>query len=292
MTLAALPRSGKVLLVCLLAAACSARADQPLWEAGAGIAALRLPHYRGSDRSAGWLLPLPYFVYRGDVLRADRNGARALLFDGDRVDVDLGLAASARARSGNEGSSQNSSPNSNESARQGMPDLQPSVEIGPRLNARLAGGDADAWRLALRVPLRAVVGIGSTPRHLGWTLAPVLNLDLRLPEGLDAGLQAGPLWGDRRLHGHYYGVGPAYATAVRPAYSAPGGRAGWQATAGLSRRSGRLWMGAFVRADSVGGAAFAGSPLVRQRSNLSGGLAMAWVFATSSQRVGGDAADE
>jgi outer membrane scaffolding protein for murein synthesis (MipA/OmpV family) len=252
----------------------AAAEDKPLWEAGMGVGGLRLPHYRGSDQSNGWLLPVPYFVYRGKILRADRDGARAVLFDGRSVDFDISLAASAPANS------------RDDVAREGMPDLPATFEIGPKLNSTLARGDG--WKFDLRVPLRTVITLDSHPRSLGWTLSPVLNLDMRLPQSLDFGVQAGPIWNDRRLNEHTYSVAPVYATATRPAYSAGGGYAGWQATVGLSRRVGRLWMGAFVRADSVAGAVFEDSPLVRSRQQLAYGLAMSWVFATSAERVAGD----
>ncbi len=42
-----------------------------------------------------------------------------------------------------------------------------------------------------------------------------------------------------------------------------------------------------VRADGVGGAVFDASPLVRQRQNLTYGLALSWVFRTSDERVAG-----
>jgi len=248
-------------------------ADQPLWEAGIGVGALRMPHYRGSAESNSWLLPVPYVIYRGSILRADRDGARAMLLAGERVDFDLSLSASPPTKS------------RDDSARQGMPDLAPSFEIGPKLNAKLGRGDG--WKLDLRVPLRAVVTLESRPRTIGWSLAPVINLDIDT-QGWNVGLQAGPLWGDRRLHGYYYDVASAYATAVRPAYSAPAGYAGWQATAGVSRRFGRAWFGAFVRADSVAGAAFEPSPLVTSRQQLAVGVAMSWVFAVSDERVADD----
>ena len=63
------------------------------------------------------------------------------------------------------------------------------------------------------------------------------------------------------------------------------GFAGWQATGALSRRSGRLWWGAYLRADTVSGAAFEASPLVTQRNTWSAGFAMAWVFAQSERTV-------
>jgi hypothetical protein len=70
-------RRAAVAVAVLAAAAPLAQADQPLWEAGVGVGVLRLPHYRGSDQSHTWVLPVPYFVYRGEFLRADREGARA-----------------------------------------------------------------------------------------------------------------------------------------------------------------------------------------------------------------------
>jgi outer membrane protein len=48
---------------------------RPLWELGLGVAALRLPDYRGSDQSSTYLLPLPYVVYRGEWLRTGADAA-------------------------------------------------------------------------------------------------------------------------------------------------------------------------------------------------------------------------
>jgi MipA family protein len=262
-------------LLSLLAAAGSAAAAErkPLWELGLGAGGLRLPAYRGSDHSRNWLLPVPYAVYRGDILRADRKGARALLFEHERVEFDLSLSASAPAKS------------SDDPARDGMPDLAATVEIGPKLDAVLArGGD---WKLDLALPLRAVVTVQSHLRAIGWSATPVINLDARVA-GANLGVQAGPLWGDRRLHAYFYDVAPQYATATRPEYHAHAGYAGWQSTVALSRRSGRLWAGAYLRLDSVAGAAFESSPLVTSRRQWSGGLALAWVFATSDTLVSVD----
>jgi outer membrane protein len=95
----------------------------------------------------------------------------------------------------------------------------------------------------------------------------------------------GQLFADRKYHAHFYGVDPAYATAVRPAYEAHGGYAGWQALAAVSRRFDRMWVGGFVRYDDLHGAAFADSPLVRSRSAWSAGFGVSWVLKTSSELV-------
>ena len=261
-------RCGAVVALAALAAA--ARADQPLWELGAGAAALSVPHYRGSDESHDWLLPVPYFVYRGRILRSDRDGTRAVLLDTERLDFDLSAAASPPTKSGDD------------RARAGMPDLSPTLSIGPNMNAHLGRGPG--WKLDLRVPLRAVFTVGSHPRAIGWELSPVLNLDLQM-QGWNIGLQGGPLAATRAYHGYFYDVDAAYATAARPAYRAGGGAAGWAATASASRRLGDWWLAGFVRADSLAGAVFDASPLVRHRSNVTYGVSASWVFKVSDERV-------
>lgn len=264
------------LAACSLAAPVLA-ADKPLWELGLGAGALRLPHYKGSDQQHTWVLPVPYLVYRGNILRADREGARAVLLDASRLDIDLSIGASAPRRS------------KDNEARQGMPDLKPTVEVGPNVNWRLAGGrllgDGSGWRLQLRLPWRAAFTVESDPRYIGWTAAPNLNLDLRTASGWNIGLLAGPNYNSQRYHGHFYDVAPAYATATRPQYRADGGYAGSRAVMALSRRFERQWFGAFLQYDTLRGARFEDSPLVRQRQNWSFGVATSWVFATSERSV-------
>lgn len=265
--------AGFACAVLALLAAAPARASQPLWELGLGAAAVDLPHYRGSDQSHRWLLPVPYAVYRGRIFRATREGARAVLAESDRYDLDLSVAASPPARS------------RDNRAREGMPDLDPTFEFGPNLNLTLARGGA--WKLDLRLPVRAVFTVGGDARAIGATASPVLNLDLR-HRGWNLGLQGGPLWASRAYHAHFYDVDVAYAVPGRPAYRAPGGGAGWRFTVGASRRFEQVWVGGFVRADSVAGAVFDASPLVRRRDNLSFGVALSWVLATSDEHVPDD----
>jgi outer membrane scaffolding protein for murein synthesis (MipA/OmpV family) len=253
-----------------MAAATPALAEQPLWELGLGAAALSLPHYRGSDQSHQWLLPIPFGVYRGPILRATRDGARAVLLERDRFDFDISLAAGPPTRS------------SENDARSGMPDLDATVEIGPNLNLTLAQGAA--WKVQLQLPVRAVFALGSDAGSIGWTASPVLNLDLEVG-GWNFGLQGGPLAASRAHHAYFYDVAPVYATASRPAYSAPGGGAGWNFRAGASRRYGKLWVGGFLRTESLEGAVFEASPLVRQRENVSFGVALSWVLAASETQV-------
>lgn len=246
--------------------------QRPLWELGLGVAGLRLPDYRGSDQSRSYALPLPYLVYRGTWLKADREGARALLLDTQRVKVDISVAASTPTSS------------SRNVAREGMPNLAGTFEFGPNLNLTLAGSRSERWTLDLRLPLRAAVTLERSPKFIGSTASPNLNLDVG-SGGWHVGLLTGPVFADRKYHGYYYDVDAAYATPDRPVYRAHGGYAGWQALASTSRRIGNTWVGAFVRYDNLRGAAFVDSPLVRQGSALAFGVGISWILATSSELV-------
>lgn len=250
--------------------------DAPLWEVGAGAATFAFPAYRGSDETRAFLLPVPYFVYRGEFLKADRDGLRARLFASDRVNLTVSAALSPPASS------------DDVDARAGMPDLRASFEVGPQLDLTLWRNDAHSRSLKLLLPLRTAYTLERSPRHIGWVFHPKLNLDVgdlpALP-GWNVGLQAGPLFGDRRQHAYYYSVAPDQAIAGRPAYDAPAGYAGMQYLLGVSRRYESHWVGAFLRYDTLGGARFADSPLVRDRNYLAAGVAVTWIFGQSATRV-------
>jgi outer membrane scaffolding protein for murein synthesis (MipA/OmpV family) len=246
----------------------------PLWELGLGAAALRLPDYRGSDHSRNSLLPLPYLVYRGEWLRADREGARALLVRTDRVKLDISAAATVPSDS------------QDNAARRGIADLAATVEVGPNLNLELLESADRSVRLELRLPLRAAFTLERSPHAIGYTFSPNLNLDISgVAGGWHVGLLGGPLYADRRYHQLFYGVAASDATSGRPVYAAPGGYAGWQALAATSRRIGSAWVGAFVRYDSLSGAVFEASPLMRRTHEVTAGIGVAWVFAASDRLV-------
>lgn len=231
-TLARWGRWALVLGSCIASA--DVRAEEPLWELGAGLGLLHLPHYRGSDQSRTWLLPLPYFVYRGEFLRADREGAHAMLVDSDRVDLDISVDLSTPARS------------TDNRARAGMPNLAATFEAGPNLNVKLWNGPD--WKLDLRVPARAVTTVAGHSQGIGWRTSPTLALDLR-SAGWDFGTQVGPVGASQRYNAYFYDVAPAYATTARPTYRSGGGFGGWTWSATASRRIGNFWLGTYAAAD-------------------------------------------
>jgi MipA family protein len=254
--------------------------QRPQWELGLGAAALYLPDYRGSDQSRGYLYPLPYVRYRGERLRLDdrRGLASLLLLDTDRVELDVSLNASQPA------------PSDQSTARQGMPDLDPTLEIGPLVKVKLWENAGRSRELSLQLPVRAAFTLPS-PEFIGWVFNPVIDLYLRDvgPGGRwRLGMQAGPVFTDRRYNQYYYQVDPQFATATRPAYAASGGYGGTQFTLTTNRRFGPVWFGAFVRAYGLQGAVFDDGPLVQQRSALYAGIGLAYIFAESKTLVESD----
>lgn len=247
---------------------------RPLWEFGLGAGVLVFDDFRGSDTVHAYPFPLPYFVYRGPILRSDQDGVRGRLLHQERIELSISVNATTPVR--------------NDSARQGMPDLRPTLEVGPALQVHLWRSPDERLKLDLRVPVREAFTIEASPHAIGAFAAPNISLDVaqqRGASGWKLGLLAGPLFAMRRYDDYFYSVAPQYANAARPAYAAPGGYAGTQALASLSRRYPTWWFGAYLRHDTLAGASFADSPLVRSRSYWSAGLGAAWMIRRSARLV-------
>ena len=266
--------------LCAGATESSAQAnDKPLWELGVGAAALSFPDYRGSDQTRGYVLPIPYVVYRGEFLKADRSGLRSIFFDSENVQIHASVGASFPVDS------------TDNDARRGMPDLEPTVEVGPAIDLTLWRAPERGMKLTMRLPVRAGFTVERSPEYIGWLFSPRLNLDIENVGGLpgwNLGLLASPAYGDRRFHRYFYSVSPEYATPSRRAYEARAGYNGTEFLAAVSKRFPRYWVGGFVRYDTLGGAAFEESPLVRTRGYFAAGVAVSWIFAESTQRVATD----
>jgi outer membrane scaffolding protein for murein synthesis (MipA/OmpV family) len=262
----------------LLAAACwtvpSHAKEEPLWEFGLGLGAIAFEDYRGSDTVHAYPVPVPYVIYNGKFLKADREGVRGTLFNQDKFEINLSVNLTTPVR--------------NDSERSGMPDLKSTVELGPSFDIHLFRSEDARFKLDLRMPLRAAATIEGSPQVIGWTFTPRFNLDIADLKGLkgwNLGFLAGPLFADRRYNQYFYSVASQYATLSRPEYQASGGYAGTQSIAALSKRYPKFWAGAYMRYDTLAGAVFVDSPLVQRRSYWSAGFGFAWMLRRSSSMV-------
>lgn len=256
----------------LLAAAQSSQGAPPLWEVGAFGVAVSQQAYPGADQNIARGLALPYVIYRGQFLRADRDtvGLRALR--SPRYEIDIGFAGSF-------GSSADDI-----DARRGMADLGTLVEFGPRLKWNLGQAAGGRWRVEL--PLRGVFDLSDGFAHRGMAFEPELRFERRSDLGFAYGASVGAVLADSRLAGTLYTVRRAEANVLRPAYDARSGLAAWRVGVNASREITPDWRAfGFVRIDSVAGAANEDSPLVRRTTGASVGVGLAWTWMRSQARA-------
>jgi outer membrane protein len=229
-----------------------------------------MPDYRGADESRGYAFPFPHVIYRGEILRIEREGIRGFLFKTDRLNLDFSLNGSVPVDS------------SKNKTRQGMPNLDFTFEIGPSLEVLFTEDKVKGYKVSFSFPVRAVFST-DFPHviHQGWTFSSRLNIELFERErrkGWNLGVGLGPVWGDHNYHDYYYRVDPAYTTPDRPAYSPQGGYGGLQLTTFLGKNFHKLRLNLFCRADYLNGAIFSDSPLVKSNTSILAGFTVSYLF--------------
>lgn len=250
------------------------RQRPPLWEVGGFALGITQQAYPGSDEDVSRALAVPYFIYRGEVLRADRDTAGLRAVKTERWELDVGFGGSLGARA------------DKIQAREGMPRLGTMVEAGPRLQVRLgdlnAPGGSGRWKVEL--PVRAVFDVNDGWRHKGAAFEPALVFERRARGGWTYSTRVAAVWGDGKLADTFYGVRASEALATRPAYAAKSGLIAWRLGASASVPLSEDWrLFTFARWQTVAGAANEASPLVRRESGWSGGIGVSWTWMRSAQ---------
>lgn len=241
----------------------------PLWEVGVFAGALSAPAYPASSQQSRRALALPYFIYRGDVLRADRSGVGARLAQTDRWELDVGFSGALPASS------------DDVELRRGMPDLGTLIEFGPRAKVKLAE-PGPGQRIVLDVPLRAALAFGGGVRQVGLALEPRLAYERGYASGWRARTAISLLVGDQQLNQYFYGVPAAYATPTRPAYEAQGGLISTRLMLDVGKQiTSDVSLFAFARHDLHSGSANRASPLFAQDTGTSLGLGLTWTLGRS-----------
>ncbi|MFA5073521.1 MAG: MipA/OmpV family protein [Nitrospirota bacterium] len=268
------------LIASLFFVSVSAASDLPVWEAGLGVSGLSMPDYRGSNQQRFYVLPIPYLIYRGEIFRVDKGGVYGLLFRSNRARLSMSADGGVPVKS------------DNNTARRGMPDLNPTMQLGPSLDVCLVTDCNADTTFRFRLPIRGIFAIAtdlSSIKGIGVTINPQLNVHFKniLPgTGWNLGFIIGPVFATQEFHEYYYGVAPAYALpGIRPAYRASGGYSGTQVLMSVSKRFEHIWFGGFASYDELSGAAFDTSPLMRTKQSAMAGFGIAWIFAESKKRV-------
>jgi len=250
---------------------------ESLWELGIGVGTLSTPRYRSSKSEVNVVLPFPYVIYRGDILQVDRDeGIRGELFENENIRFDLSLAGSVPV------------PDTDKGAREGMPGLDPLVEVGAEMNATLWRARERDHRFSFVVPLRMVYSIGDPLFEFqGLTLSPYFDYRIRQQDETTLatyGVSIGPIFATNLYHEYFYEVAPEFATPERPAYDAHGGYGGSRITLSAKWYFKEFMIGIFARYDTLDGAVFEDSPLVETNDYFIAGTVFAWIFNKSDAR--------
>lgn len=242
------------------------------WNAGLGVAALAYPAWRGASESESLVLPAPVFSAWTDNAEIGRSGLQAEKYLGKGWEIRLSGTGSLPVDS-------DASP-----LREGLDDLDPTLEIGPALGwtSRPYGN----WRLRAESLLRGVFTLDfSKPQWLGWTFQPRLAVhwqqgSLAAENAWYARLAVGPIWAQDKQHRYFYSVTAEEATInplLRP-YEASGGYSGTRTNLALTWVRGRARLSAYVGYDDLRGVAFQDSPLRPEDDYWLVGSFISWRF--------------
>ncbi len=224
---------------------------RPKIELGLAFAGQYLNDYRGSSETQLQAYPIPFFIYRGEIIKADRGGLRAEFMENKRWEFNFSVAGALNGDS------------DDNRLREGMPELDSAIEMGPSINVNLTGDSFyDGWQF--RLPVRAVFTISGDGVHsVGYTANPKLTYNLKIPNSeWRSKLNVGLFYGSDDYHDYYYSVAPEFATADRPAYIAMGGFSGYFTKMSLFKRKNSMMYGMSLQYDYLNGAEFVDSPLV------------------------------
>ena len=254
----------------LLPGLATAGSDELQWNAGLGLATLIYPSWRGADDSNTLTLPAPVFSAWTEQAQLGQGGFNARF--GLRERWQLRLSASG------------SLPVDSDDAplREGMDDLDPTLEAGPALGWH--SPERGRWHLRAETLLRGILSLSfDDPRWLGWTLQPRLALHYegfgaQAVEGVQARLAVGPIWAQNKQHRYFYAVTADEARPDRPAYDPGGGYSGTRANLSGTWSRGRLRVSAYVGYDDLRNTAFADSPLRPREDYWLSGLFLSWRF--------------
>jgi outer membrane protein len=187
----------------------------PKYEFGLGYIHGKLPDYPGANETTVRSFPIPYFVYRGEVLQAEEGGIKTRFLRGKYYEYDFSFAGSFPSNSGDN------------DARDGMTDLGWMFEVGPQLKLFLHRSEKHNW--TLRFPVRAIFSIDDGKVNgRGYSFNP--NLQVAFPKfpfkrnilmlGLTTEIAT------QKTHQYFYDVKPKFATVDRPIYESDDGTLG------------------------------------------------------------------
>lgn len=245
----------------------------PLWDFGFGPGMVVYPDYHGSDHYNILPVPVPYFIYRGKILKYDDDGLRGKLIKNDYFKFDFSGGVGPPARS------------KENKARKGMPSLDPAIELGLELDVHLINTGIHKLDLVAANRWVTTLSIHDNPQRRGrfatvplqyqWIFGSAYNRYDKIT------FKAGPMFGSDAYHDYYYRVSKRYARDDRPEYNPTGGFGGMGYLLSYTHRIPTLWLTAFAKYEDLSQAVFSESPLVKTSNYWSCGIFIAYMIVSA-----------
>ncbi|NQY25210.1 MAG: MipA/OmpV family protein [Campylobacteraceae bacterium] len=231
---------------------------------GLGLGFISVPSYIGSKERKNLFLPFPYIEYRSDKININRDEIYSDYFKTQKSKVQLSLRGMLPVKS-------------KDSKREGMDDLDATLEVGPNFIYHLKQNKMSS--LDLEFPVRAVFSVGSSGiRYQGYLANVNLHYKEEFSNNIKLTLKTGLVWGDSDYHNYFYEIKKNDVTSNRSEYHASSGYGGWQNSIGLSKKDDKFWYGMFVKYYNLDKVSYSKSPLVETKSALFYGLAFSYLF--------------
>lgn len=218
---------------------------------------------------------MPLVHYHGDLLRADdENGTRFRFINAEKFDLDLSFGGSFPTDTGN-----------NE-ARAGMPNLDWTAEIGPRL-VYYFYRDPKVAQVRIGIPLRTNIATTFVKWYgVGYVFAPTLQFDQYnlIMDRLDLLFHYTAHFISEGVADYFYRIDTQYQTPQRNAYEGHAGFLGNEVTLAIKYGFGNKNIIVGAQFADFSQSANRGSYLHRSDVNWSFVLGLGWVLYQSEER--------
>jgi len=248
----------------------SGNGDKPLWELNLAAFGRYGPAYPASEDNQVNVIPLPFPVYRGKILRVGDSTEKPVttrLFRRDRIKLDFDFGLNFPVDS------------EDVDARTGMPDLDLLVEAGPELELQFVKAPSDFGEMFLSLQVRGALSFdGIDPSSQGVIASTELKyirpFNSKRTEFI---VRLTPEWASTDYMDFFYSVAPEFATPDRSAYDADSGYLGTKLAFSIKHVfTDTFQLRSGIRFGFYQGASNEDSPLYTQDTTTSVYIAFLW----------------
>lgn len=257
----------------------AADSQKPRLEYGVAGAGIQTAAYPSSSIDIQRQFFAPWFIYRSDKVQVKDGGVKLIAYQSDKITIDLGIGGSLSADT------------SETPLRDGMPDIDYLLELGPRFDVPLRDSSDAYWRNRINWVSSYRFALSTDFKRLDFR-GPVLTTELLYRKdgiknsNLSFDLSVSSTWLGDPLMDYFFAVNEQYATDERPQFNAQSGFLGIEVSAGVQFRPvSKLNTYIGVGFTSLDGSKNRNSPLFESKSNARIILAASWKLYASEDLV-------